>query len=180
MKKLLVSAAIAASLVSSPVLADGFFSPDPVEDWTYTVSYNVFTNHSSSDYFELDDGTRVDWNENNKVVGFRVNMSNTIGAFAAKGENSFYEDSIFAGAELSIDEVHTDGYLDFGSDLGLATGYEEEISGGVLPFVNPFIRVNYPVSKHLKISSVDATISFKGGIMNFAAVNGFVELTVGF
>ncbi|MDX1532670.1 MAG: hypothetical protein R3230_00530 [Nitrosopumilaceae archaeon] len=167
MKKLI--AAVALSALSLSASADFF---DPVEEWSYSIAYNVFTHHPEPTYFDEDTDKETAWNEKNEFIGFRVNVNENVGFFAAKGKNSFYKDSITGGVEFHI-PLNASDTFDLGSDVGLASGYEDVIDGGILPYVNPFIRPNYHINEHL-------TASVKVGVMNFMAWNGFFELTVKF
>lgn len=174
MKKILVLTVL--FLLSSFAVGDeNLFTPDSVKDWRYTIGYNVFTTHPSSDGFtDSKTDERREWNESNKFVMLRVNVNDNVGFGVGKGINSYYEDSYLFGMELSTDS-NRNGKFEFGSDIGLATGYDELIdgTGGVLPFLNPFIRYNEKVTNHL-------TISGKLGTINFMAINAFVELNFSF
>lgn len=154
-----------SKLILALILA--LLSPFVVAE-SFSVSYNVFTYHHNSDTFS-DDGVETLWNEKNKIVVIRLNTDENFGYFLGKGRNSYYENSILSGVEFSTD----DDTLEIGSDIGLATGYEAIIDGGVVPFINPFIRVNYDLSYYL-------TLSLKVGSVNFTAENAFIELKKNF
>lgn len=155
-------------IVTCNVRADtSLFDIGHPDDWTYSVAYNVFTTHHNSDgYIDDDTGLEVPYNEDNRFVGVRVNFTDRLGAFVMTGESSYYSRSYGAGIELST----PNRYIEVGADMGLVSGYEQIISGGVLPFVNPFIRGNSYLGANQKIST-------KLGAMNFMAFNVFVEYT---
>lgn len=175
MKKLI--AAFALFACSNLSFADdrGLFDFDPASDWTYTVGYNIFTTHTSSDGFnDSKTDERRDWNEANEFIMLRVNVSDNVGFGVGNGINSYYEESYWLGMELSSSD-NNNGNLDFGIDLGISTGYDELIGAtdGILPFLNPFIRYNEQLLSNL-------TVSGKVGTVNFMAFNAFVELTFSF
>jgi hypothetical protein len=169
MKKLL-AITLLVSAFSAPTLAENIFTPDNLDDWTYSISYNFYTSHYLSDgYIDEDDGKFVEWNETNNLFGFRVNVNENIGYFIATGKNSFYETSVMSGIEFST--AHE--IIEYGFDAGLATGYEKFVSFEVLPFVNPFVKLNLKLTDKL-------TASVRVGNMNFMATNAFFELKMGF
>lgn len=149
---------------------ESLFRVDPVEDWSYTIAYNFFTFHHAVDKYDNDiTGQEEDINNDNNFIGVRVNINENLGIFLGKGENSVSEDSELAGIEISQDDKR----WELGSDLGIATGYEPIVSSGTIPFVNPFLRYNKPLTENSKIS-------IKGGAMNFIAENFFLEYTFRF
>lgn len=150
---------------------DGLFRVDPIEDWSYSIAYNFFTYHHAVDKYddEVTGEKDIDINNDNNFIGIRVNINQNLGIFIAKGENSVNEDSEIAGIEISQD----DKQWELGSDFGIATGYEPIVSLGTVPFVNPFLRYNKPITEKSKVS-------FKGGVMNFMAENFFLEYTTKF
>lgn len=157
---------ISSVFLSTSAFADGLFIAEPMKDWSYTLSYNFFTiHHSSDDYKDITTNKRVDWNENNQIIGVRVNVNKNIGYYIGHGKNSYYEYSTMTGVEFSTSNTT----WEIGSDLGIATGYEEAIKIGIIPIINPFIRYNLNLTNHL-------TTSVKVGSMNFMAENAFVEL----
>lgn len=165
MKNILIILLLTISLKAHS--KDSIFKPYPVEDWSYSVAYNVLTFHHAVDDYEDDrTGETKDINNDNEFVGVRVNLNQNFGVFVAKGESSVNEPSKMAGIELSQD----DKKWELGSDLGVASGYEPIISSGLIPFVNPFLRYNKELTENSKVS-------VKGGVMNFMAENIFLEYT---
>lgn len=171
MKKLLITSVIATVMFSTSAVAEepkNPFKAYSVDEWSYTISHNFFTIHRHSDtYTDSETGEVIDWNEDNNVTGFRINVNENLGYFVAKGVNSYYEDTTLGGIELSTSGEE----WDFGSDVGLASGYEELFSTGIIPFVNPFIRYSYNFNEYVKAS-------VKVGSVNFMAENAHFELTM--
>ena len=157
---------ISSVFLSTSTFAQNVFVPLPIDEWSYTVSYNFFTIHHISDDYEDDvTGKHIDWNENNKMIGVRVSVNENIGYYIGHGKNSYYEDSTMAGVEFSTNNPT----WEIGSDIGIATGYEQAIKIGIMPIINPFIRYNLNLTNRL-------TTSVKVGSMNLMAENAFVEL----
>ncbi len=160
--------AILILLLSFDVNANGdLFAIDPINEWTYSIAYNVFTYHHAADeYTDERTGKVKEINNDNNFIGVRVNFNENFGAFVAKGESSVNEPSEIVGIEIS----QNDKQWELGSDFGFASGYKPIVSLGTVPFVNPFLRYNKPLSEHSKVA-------VKGGIMNFMAENIFLEYT---
>lgn len=171
MKKLITSLFFIFFLSSNVASADlSLFDVGSPKDWTYSVAYNIFTAHHGSEGFTSKrTGEEVPYNEDNDFIGLRVNFNDRFGAFAMKGLNSYYKTSYGAGVEISLPSP----VWELGTDIGMMSGYDELISFGFLPFVNPFIRYNYKLSPKTKISA-------RFGSMNFMAENLFLEYTVDF
>lgn len=158
----MMSGALLAWAVLFPVSANA----DVENDWT--ISYHFHTDHTSADQWEdKDTGEKHDWNENNKFVGIRWEKSKYLGFGVAYGENSFFEKSFVV--EMDLREVVGrigPGQLELGTNLFLASGYENQISGGILPAINPYFRYRS-----------DSGLSIKLGTVNFATLNLIAEYT---
>lgn len=160
-------------LAVSAILGGMAFSTNSYADLSkdFTISYQLHTNHTAAEEYEdKDTGEKLPWNEDNGFVGLRWELGPRVGVGVAYGENSYFEKSFIVEADLRepigrpMEGPLLGGQLELGANLFLATGYEQAISGGVLPGINPYLRYR-----------TDWGGSIKMGTVNFATLNIIVE-----
>lgn len=132
------------------------------------LSYNLFTTHGSGATYENDVGEEIEYNNNNRMIGlaYKYNETSSIGVGYME-QNSYYQESYV----LDWDNwIRLGEFADLGSDLFLASGYEELVGDfGIMPGVLPYIRMRPFGTDH---------VSLKVGMMNFMATVGFIEFHI--
>lgn len=160
MKKTFFIAAIMSLFASTALAEESKVYPD------LTLSYQFFTNHTGDETYEdKDTEEEIPWNEDNGFIGMRWNKTDHVGFGLGYGENSFFEKSFIAEMEFRerVGRIGQ-GQLEMGVNLFLASGYEQAISGGIMPGVNPFFRYRSDWGPAIKV-----------GTVNFVTVNIIAE-----
>lgn len=151
MKKYILSVLMMALPVTSHAFEFTGNNPD------ITLSYHVFTKHTVAKTFTDEvTGNEIPWKEDNRFVGIRWNFHTNFGVGIAQGDNSFYENSTILEFEAREPIGRfKGGEFDIGGNLFLASGYEQEVSGGILPGVNPFFRYRHDTGFGVKFGSIN-------------------------
>lgn len=161
MRKIFSAVLAVGSLLSAPMTL-----AETAQGFEVTISHSVFTYHTANRTFEdKETGQRRPWNEDNGFTGLRWEINDHVGFGVGFGENSFYEDSLIG--EVEVREPlgrFKGGQFDLGANLLLASGYEQEVSGGIMAGINPFIRYRKDWGGAIKL-----------GTLNFVTTNIILE-----